>query len=72
MPGEVYSKIDEIAANRHVSINRAIVDLLTDAIEAYERRRQSFLDLAERYRKATDEKEIEQLRDQLAEMTFGN
>jgi metal-responsive CopG/Arc/MetJ family transcriptional regulator len=71
VPNEVYEKVDEIATNRHISINRAIVDLLTDAIQAYERRRQSFLELADRYRRATDQNEIEKLRDQLAEMTFG-
>jgi len=72
LPSEVYEKVDAIAANRRVSINRAIVDLLQDAIEAYDQRRRAFLELADRYRKATDPNEIERLRDQLAQMTFGN
>jgi hypothetical protein len=39
-------KIDAIAASRHVSGNRAIVDLLSDAISAYEQRRTAFLEPA--------------------------
>jgi hypothetical protein len=45
---------------------------LKDGIESYEQRRRSFFELADRYRKATDENEIEQLREQLARMTFGS
>jgi hypothetical protein len=57
---------------KRVSVNRAIVDLLKDGIEAYEQRRQSFFELADRYRRATDQNEIERLREQLARMTFGS
>jgi hypothetical protein len=54
-----------------VSANRAIIDLLTDAITAYQQRRTMFLDLADRFQKSTDPAESERLRDQLANMTFG-
>jgi hypothetical protein len=64
-------KIDAIAANRHVSGNRAIVDLLDDAIGAYERRRTAFLELADRFQKSTDPAETARLREELAQMTFG-
>ena len=71
LPPEIAAKIDAIAASRHVSINRAIVDLLQDAITSYEQRRTTSLELADRFQKATDPAEIERLRDQLAQMTFG-
>ena len=65
-------KLDSIAEARHVSVNRAIIDLLADAITAYEQRRKTFLELAERFQKSTDPSETERLRDELARMTFGH
>ena len=41
LPAEMAEKLDSIAAARHVSANRAIVDLLTGAITAYEPRTDS-------------------------------
>jgi hypothetical protein len=64
-------KIDAIAAARHVSANRAIVDLLADAIAAHEARRRVFLDLADRFQKSKDPAETKRLREKLARMTFG-
>jgi len=55
-----------------VSINRTLVDLLRDAIEAYEQRRIACLELADRFQKATDPAESERLREELARMTFGS
>ena len=72
IPTEIAEKIDAIAANRHVSANRAIVDLLADAITAYEQRRTAFLELADRFQKSTDPTETERLREELARMTFGS
>ena len=71
VPTEMAEKIDAIAASRHVSGNRAIVDFLEDAIAAYERRRTAFLELADRFQKSTDPAETARLREELAHMTFG-
>jgi predicted transcriptional regulator len=71
MPREMAEKVDAIAASRRVSGNRAIVDLLSDAITAYEQRRTAFLDLADRFQKSTDAGETARLREELARMTFG-
>jgi hypothetical protein len=71
LPAEIAQKIDAIAASRHVSANRAIVDLLADAIAAYEQRRAAFFELADRFQKSTDPTETERLREELARMTFG-
>ena len=65
-------KIDAIAASRHVTGNRAIVDLLADAISAYEQRRSAFLELADRFQKSTNPAETKRLREKLAGMTFGH
>lgn len=72
VPTKMAEKIDAIAASRHVSSNRAIVDLLSDAITAYEQRRTAFLELADRFQKSTDPAETARLREELARMTFGS
>jgi metal-responsive CopG/Arc/MetJ family transcriptional regulator len=71
LPAELAEKIDSIAASRHVTGNRAIVDLLTDAIAAYEQRRSVFIELADRFQKSTNPAETKRLREELARMTFG-
>ena len=65
-------RIEGIASARHVSSNRAIIDLLSDAIKAYEQRRTVFLELADRFQKSTDPSETERLREELERMTFGS
>ena len=72
LPAELAEKIDAIAASRHVSGNRAIIDLLTDAILVYQRRRTAFLELADRFQKSKDPAETDRPREELARMTFGN
>ena len=71
LPQEIAERVDEIAATRHVSANRAMIDLLRDAIAAYDQRKKVFLDLADRFQKSTDPSETEKLRDELARITFG-
>jgi hypothetical protein len=71
IPSEMAEKIDAIAVSRRVSANRAIVDLLTDAIAAHEERRKAFLDLADRFQKSKDPAETKRLREELARITFG-
>jgi hypothetical protein len=71
IPAEMAEKIDAIAEGRHISGNRAIVDLLADGIEVHEKRRKAFLELADRFQKSKDPAETKKLRDELARMTFG-
>lgn len=72
LPAEMAEKLDSIAEARHISANRAIIDLLADAITAYDQRRKTFFELAERFQKSTDPAETERLREELARMTFGH
>ena len=71
IPVAIAEKIDAIAAARHVSANRAIIDLLADSIVAYEERRKAFLDLVDRFQRSKDPAETKRLREELARMTFG-
>jgi hypothetical protein len=72
VPADIAERIDAIAGARHVSRDRAMADLLREAITAYEQRRESFLELAGRFQNSTDPAESEQLRGELARMTFGD
>jgi hypothetical protein len=62
--------VDEIAATRCVSANRAMINLLRDAIAAYDQRRKMSLELADRFQKSTQPSETQKSRDELARMTF--
>jgi hypothetical protein len=72
VPSDLATTIDSIAVARHVSRDRALADLLRDAIAAYEDRRAAFLQLADRFQHSTDPAETDQLRGELAQMTFGD
>ena len=72
VPTDMAERIDAIAVARHVSRDRAMADLLREAISAYDERRENFLALAGRFQKSTDPTETEQLRGELAHMTFGD
>ena len=71
LPRWIAERIERIAENRRVSTNRVLVDLLEDAIRAYEQRRSEFMAIADRFQQSTDPVETEKLREELARMTFG-
>jgi hypothetical protein len=72
VPADMAAQIDSIAVARHVSRDCALAYLLHDAIAAYEDRRAAFLELAGRFQQSTDPAETDQLRGELAQMTFGD
>jgi hypothetical protein len=72
VPADMAAKIDSIAVALHVSRDRALADLLRDAIAAYEDRRATFLARGDRFQKSTDPTETDRLRGELAQMTFGD
>ena len=60
-----------MAEKRRLSANRIIVELVEEGIAARGRREREFLDLAQRFRSATDPKEVDRLGDDLGRMIFG-
>ncbi len=48
-----------------------LVELVENGLEAEKHKQQQFFELAERFRNATDPKEIKKLGDQLGRMVFG-
>jgi hypothetical protein len=72
VPVDLVTKIDSIAIARHVSLERALADLLSDGIAAYEDRRAAFLEIADKFQQSTDPAETDRLRDELVHLTFGD
>lgn len=48
-----------------------LVELIEHGIEAEKRKQREFFDLAERFRTATDPKEVKRLGDEMGRMVFG-
>ena len=60
-----------MAKARRLSANRMLIELIENGIEAEKQKQQEFFDLAERFRNATDPKEVKQLGDRMGRMVFG-
>jgi len=71
LPANVASEVRGLAKTRRISVNRMLVELVENGLEAEKHKQQQFFELAERFRNATDPKEIKKLGDQLGRMVFG-
>jgi len=56
---------------RRTTANRVIVDLIETSLDAKEREKTMFFDLADRLAHTSDDAEQKHLKEQLARMTFG-
>jgi hypothetical protein len=72
LPRDTARKVRSLAKQRRLSANRIIVELVEKGIEAQNNKEKEFFELAERFRKATDPKEIARLGDDLGRMVFGD
>ena len=72
LPAKVAAQVRTMAKTRRVSANRILVELIENGIEAEKQKQQEYFDLAERFRSATDPKEVKRLGDQMGRMVFGN
>lgn len=71
LPSAVARRVQALAKRRRTSANRVIVDLIEDGLEAKEREKVTFLELADRLVRASDPTEQERLKEELARLTFG-
>jgi hypothetical protein len=71
LPANVAAQVRAMAKARRLSANRMLVELIENGIEAEKQKQQEFFDLAERFRKATDPKEVKRLGEQMGRMVFG-
>jgi hypothetical protein len=63
--------VQALAKRQRTSANRVIVDLIESGLEAREREKLAFFELADRLAHASDRGEQKRLKDELARMTFG-
>ena len=59
------------ASTDRLNVNEMLNELLQNGSDANKKRHQEFLDLSERFLKATDRKEIARLGQQMGRMVFG-
>jgi len=71
LPSNVAAQVRSLAKNRRVSVNRMLVELIENGMEAEKRKQREFFELAERFRSASDPEEVKRLGDQMGRMVFG-
>jgi hypothetical protein len=71
LPSSVASQVRKLAKARRLSANRMLVELIENGMQAERRKQEEFLDLAERFRSATDPEDVKRLGNQMGRMVFG-
>jgi hypothetical protein len=61
-----------LARVRKASASRVLTELVESGLEAQERERQRFLDLADQLARSTESAEQKRLKQELARLTFGD
>ena len=72
LPPGVARRVQALAKRRHTSASRVIVELIETGLEAREREKRTFFELADRLTHSTDAAEQARLKQELARMTFGD
>ena len=71
LPARIARRVKFLAQTSNTSANRVIVDLIESGLDAREREKERFLDLADRLAGSRDPQERKRLKEELARMTFG-
>jgi len=71
LPPRIARRVKALARTKKTSANRVVVGLIEAGLEAREREKKLFFDLADRFARSTDEAEQKRLKEELARMTFG-
>ena len=71
LPPPLARRVKALAKSQKVSSNRILVDLVEAGLRSKEEEKRKFLELADRLSRSTDAKEQQELKEQLARMTFG-
>jgi len=72
IPSSVARRVQALAKRRRTSASRVIVELIETGLEAREREKRTFFELADRLANTTDTSEQKRIKEELARMTFGN
>lgn len=71
LPPTVARRVQALARRERTSANRVIVNLIETGLEAREREKKTFFELADRLVEASDESERKRIKTELARMTYG-
>jgi len=71
LPSRVARKVRTLADRQRTSANRIIVELIEAGLEAREREKREFFELAEQLAQSSSASEQKRLKEELARMTFG-
>ena len=71
LPSKLAQQIDRIAKRKRLSDNRVLVELVEQGLEAQKEKEKAFFVLADRFRSASDPKEVKELGDQMGRFLFG-
>jgi hypothetical protein len=71
LPSPIAKRVKALAKNRKVSSNRILIELVETGLRSKEEERRRFFELADLLITSTDAKEQQELKEQLARMTFG-
>jgi hypothetical protein len=72
LPPRVARRVKALARTKKTSANRVVIDLIEAGLEAQEREKKRFFDLADRLTRSSDAAEQKRLKEDLARMTFGD
>jgi len=72
LPPRVARRVRALARTKKTSANRVVVDLIEAGLEAQEREKKLFFDLADQLARSSDSAEQKRLKEDLARMTFGD
>jgi metal-responsive CopG/Arc/MetJ family transcriptional regulator len=71
LPSPLAKRVKALAKRRNVSSNRILVELVETGLRSKEEEKRRFFELADLLTKSTDANEQQELKKQLARMTFG-
>ncbi len=71
LPVRLADQVQRIAKKKRLSDNRVLVELLEQGLEAQKEKEKAFFALADRFRAASDPKDIKQLGDEMGRFIFG-
>lgn len=72
LPVRLAKRVKSLAIADKTSANRVIVELIESGLEARDREKQTFLDLADQLARSKDAGEQARLKAELARMTYGD
>lgn len=72
LPPQIARRVKSLAQRRTVSESRVIAELVAAGLEAREREKERFFELADRLSESPDAAERQRIKDELARMTFGD